>query len=229
MIQAVIFDMDGVLIDSEPYWAEAEQHVFRQLGVQLDPAITSQTSGMTTRSVTELWFKHSPWQGLTIEQAEQAVIDYVAQAVEERGVVKKGVAELLQQLQNWNIPLALATNSPASLMNTVLDKLQIRSYFQAVCSIELVTQGKPKPDIYHLAASKLGVASEHCLVFEDSVTGLTAAKAAGMKVVALPAPHNWHRVEYQQAESRLTCFSEIEPEHFQHWGLSTLTQSTSVQ
>ncbi len=103
-------------------------------------------------------------------------------------------------------------------MNTVLDKLQIRPYFQALCSIELVTQGKPKPEIYHLAASKLGVASEHCLVFEDSVTGLTAAKAAGMKVVALPAEHHWHRTEYDQAESRLKCFSDIQPEHFRAWG-----------
>lgn len=222
MVQAVIFDMDGVLIDSEPYWAEAEQHVFRQLGVTLDPAITSQTSGMTTRAVTELWFKHSPWQGLSVEQAEQAVIDYVAEAVLKRGVVKKGVLELLQQLQSWQIPVALATNSPGSLMNTVLDKLQIRPYFQALCSIELVTQGKPKPEIYHLAASKLGVASEHCLVFEDSVTGLTAAKAAGMKVVALPAPHHWHRAEYEQAESRLTCFSDIQPEHFRDWGFKPI-------
>ena len=218
MVQAVIFDMDGVLIDSEPYWAEAEQHVFRRLGVTLDPAITSQTSGMTTRAVTELWFKHSPWQDLSIEQTEQAVIDYVALAVLERGEIKKGVLELLQQLQSWQIPVALATNSPGSLMNTVLDKLQIRCYFQALCSLELVTQGKPKPEIYQRAASKLGVASEHCLVFEDSITGLTAAKAAGMKVVALPTEHHWHRTEYDQAESRLRCFSEIQSEHFQAWG-----------
>ena len=149
---------------------------------------------------------------------EEQLIDYVALAVLERGVVKKGVLELLQQLQSWQIPVALATNSPGSLMNTVLDKLQIRPYFQALCSIELVTQGKPKPEIYHLAASKLGVASEHCLVFEDSVTGLTAAKAAGMKVVALPAEHHWHRAEYDQAESRLKCFSDIQPEHFRAWG-----------
>lgn len=219
MVQAVIFDMDGVLIDSEPYWVEAEQQVFRQLGVKLDPAITSQTSGMTTRAVTELWFQHSPWQGFSIEQAEQAVIDYVALAVLERGVIKTGVLELLQQLQSWKIPVALATNSPASLMHTVLDKLQIRSYFQALCSIELVTEGKPKPEIYHLAARQLGVPSEHCLVFEDSITGLTAAKAAGMKVVALPAEHHWHRAEYEQAESRLKCFSDIQPEHFRNWGL----------
>lgn len=222
MVQAVIFDMDGVLIDSEPYWVEAEQHVFRQLGVKLDPALTAQTSGMTTRAVTELWFQHSPWQGWSIEQAEQAVIDYVAQAVQERGEVKKGVPELLQQLQRWQIPVALATNSPSSLMHTVLDKLQLRPYFQALCSIELVTQGKPKPDIYHLAASKLGVASEHCLVFEDSVTGLTAAKAAGMKVVALPAEHHWHRAEYSQAESCLKCFSDIQPTHFRDWGFAQL-------
>jgi HAD superfamily hydrolase (TIGR01509 family) len=218
VVQAVIFDMDGVLIDSEPYWAEAEQQVFRQLGVTLDPAITSQTSGMTTRAVTELWFNHSPWQGLSIEQAEQAVIDYVASAVQERGVAKKGVVELLQQLQNWQIPVALATNSPASLMHAVMDKLQIRPFFQAFCSIEQVRQGKPNPEIYLLAASKLGVAAEHCLVFEDSVTGLTAAKAAGMKVVALPAPHHWHKTEYGQAESRLQCFSDIRPQHFQAWG-----------
>lgn len=215
MPHAVIFDMDGVLIDSEPYWTEAEQYIFNQLGVRLPPEITAQTAGMSTKAVTALWYAHSPWTGMTLAEAEQAVIDYVARAVVERGQAKSGLLPLLQQLSEQKIPLAVATNSPASLMHTVLDHLQIRHYFQALCSIEDVSQGKPQPDIYHLAAQRLGVPSRHCLVFEDSVTGMTAALAAGMQVIALPADHHWHKADYQQALCKIRSYHEL-PANFPH-------------
>jgi len=209
MVKAVIFDMDGVLIDSEPFWSEAEQFIFQQLGVKLDPAVTSQTAGMSTKAVTELWFRHSPWTGMSLVEAEQAVIQYVADAVVLRGTAKAGLIPLLQQLQDAGVPLAVATNSPSSLLHTVLEHLDIRQYFQAWCSIEDVRQGKPAPDIYHLAASKLGVPNAECLVFEDSITGMTAALAAGMRVIALPADHHWHKADYQQAVAKLRGYQGL--------------------
>lgn len=214
MIQAVIFDMDGVLIDSEPMWQQAELAVFSSLGVTICPQRQQQTVGMTTKAVTAHWYQQSPWSSMSLQQAEQAVLQHVARQITQAGVAKKGLLPLLNQLQQQAIPTGLATNSPGFLMDTTLHKLQIRHYFATHCSVEMVKQGKPAPDIYLLAAKNLGVAPEHCLVFEDSYTGLSAAKAAGMTVVALPAEHDWHHSKFDIAELKLRCLSEFNLQQF---------------
>ena len=94
------------------------------------------------------------------------------------------------------------------------ERLNIAHYFQARCHIELVTQGKPAPDIYLLAAAKLGVAPQHCLVFEDSFAGVSAAKAAGMTVVAIPAEHEWQHSKFELADHKIRCFSQFDLQQF---------------
>lgn len=210
MVKAVIFDMDGVLIDSEPMWQQAELDVFGRLGVTLQPHQTKQTAGMTTRAVTEYWYQQSPWQGVSLSETEAAVISQVAQSIASRGEAKKGVLRLLQQLQQQQLPAALATNSSQYLMDTTLDTLAIRHYFAAHCCVEMVAQGKPAPDIYLLAANKLGVAPADCLVFEDSYTGISAAKAAGMTVVAIPAAEEWHHEKFGIADAKIRCLTEFD-------------------
>ncbi|MCC5825908.1 hexitol phosphatase HxpB [Alkalimonas sp.] len=210
MVKAVIFDMDGVLIDSEPMWQQAELQVFSQLGVTLTPEQTRQTAGMTTQAVTRFWYQQSPWQGQSLADTEAAVIARVAQSIASKGEAKKGVQALLQQLHEHRLPIGLATNSSQYLMDTTLDTLAIRHYFAAHCCVEMVTQGKPAPDIYLLAASKLGVAPADCLVFEDSYTGISAAKAAGMTVVAMPATEEWHHEKFDIADAKIRCLSEFE-------------------
>lgn len=210
MVKAVIFDMDGVLIDSEPFWQQAELNVFSQLGVKLTAEQTKQTAGMTTQAVAEFWYQHSPWQGQSLAETEKAVIQQVGQAIATQGQAKKGVHALLQQLQQRQIPTALATNSSQFLMDTTLQTLAIHHYFDAHCCVEMVTKGKPAPDIYLLAASKLGVAPADCLVFEDSYTGISAAKAAGMTVVAIPAADEWHHEKFAIADAKIRCLSEFQ-------------------
>ncbi|WP_397472339.1 hexitol phosphatase HxpB [Rheinheimera sp.] len=210
MIQAVIFDMDGVLIDSEPMWQQAELEVFSSLGVTICPKRQQQTVGMTTKLVTAHWYQQSPWSSMSLDEAEQAVLQQVATQINAAGVPKKGLLRLLDHLRQAELPVGLATNSPGFLMDTTLQKLQIRPYFSTCCSVEMVTEGKPAPDIYLLAAKNLGVAPEHCLVFEDSFTGMTAAKAAGMKVCALPAEHDWQHSKFDAADMKLRCLSELD-------------------
>src|SRR5690606_38838902 len=147
---------------------------------------------------------------MSLDEAEQAVLQQVATQIEASGVPKKGLLRLLDHLRQTALPVGLATNSPGFLMDTTLQKLQIRPYFNTCCSVEMVIKGKPAPDIYLLAANNLGVAPEHCLVFEDSFTGMTAAKAAGMKVVALPAEHDWHHSKFDAADMKLRCLSELD-------------------
>lgn len=210
MIQAVIFDMDGVLIDSEPMWQQAELEVFSSLGVTICPQRQQQTVGMTTKAVTAHWYQQSPWSTMSLDEAEQAVLQQVAAQITQTGVAKNGLLRLLDYLRQAELPVGLATNSPGFLMDTTLQKLQIRPYFNTCCSVEMVTKAKPAPDIYLLAAKNMGVAPEHCLVFEDSFTGMTAAKAAGMKVCALPAEHDWHHSKFDAADMKLRCLSELD-------------------
>lgn len=210
MFQAVIFDMDGVLIDSEPLWHQAEQHILGSLGVDFNQPPLLQSTGLTTAAVIAHWYQHQPWPLSTPEQVHQQIIDFVAAGVANSGEPKTGLMSLLAENARRQLKMAVATNSPKQLLDTTLERLQIRDYFQAYCHVELVRHGKPAPDIYLLAASKLGVAPEHCLVFEDSFAGVTAAKAAGMTVVAIPAAHEWQHSKFAIADYTISCFNEFD-------------------
>lgn len=210
MFQAVIFDMDGVLIDSEPLWHQAEQVVLGGLGVDFTKPPLLQSTGLTTASVIAHWYQHQPWPTLTPKEVEQKIIAFVADGVANTGIAKTGLPELLTQIRQRQLKVAVATNSPQILLDTTLTRLEITDFFDARCHLGLVKQGKPAPEIYLLAASKLGVAPEHCLVFEDSFAGVTAAKAAGMTVVAIPAEHEWQHSKFELADHKIRCFSEFD-------------------
>ena len=186
-VQAAIFDMDGLLIDSEPLWQQAEQQVFSSLGAKVSPELAAKTAAMTTRDVTRFWYRHFPWRGTSLEQVELAVIDRVEALMIETGTAMDGVVEVLQWCQKQQFKIGLSTNSPARLIPVVLNKLGIADYFHAVSSAEHEAQGKPHPAVYLSTAKKLKVAPEHCIAFEDSYSGLLAAKKANMQTVVVPA------------------------------------------
>ena len=207
--QAVIFDMDGVLIDSEPLWTKAEQVILGGLGVDFARPPLLQSTGLTTARVIAHWYQHQPWPQLSPAQVHQQIIDFVASGIAASGEAKTGLPVLLDSIASLQLKMAVATNSPKQLLDTALQRLQIGHYFSACCHLELVKQGKPAPDIYLLAAEKLGVAPQHCLVFEDSFAGVTAAKAAGMTVIAIPAEHEWQHSKFAIADHKIRCFSEF--------------------
>jgi len=210
VFQAVIFDMDGVLIDSEPLWHQAEQQILGGLGIDFNKPPLLQSTGLTTATVIDHWYQHQPWPELSPQQVHQQIIDFVADGVASNGTPKTGLLALLAENARRQLKMAVATNSPKVLLDTTLARLEIEPYFQARCHVELVRHGKPAPDIYLLAASKLGVAPEHCLVFEDSFAGVTAAKAAGMTVVAIPAEHEWQHSKFAIADYKIRCFTEFD-------------------
>jgi len=210
MITTVLFDMDGVLIDSEKFWQQAEREVFTSVGCQWSEAIAHQTTGQTTRAVTELWYRLFPWEGPTLEEVEQAVVDRVDALIRQEGEIKTGVLDTLTFLQAQGIKIGLATNSTPSLIQTVLNRLNIHSFFQTTVSALEVPQGKPAPDVYLQAAKNLNSSAENCLVIEDSFTGATAGKAAGMTVFVVPEIDFYTDPKFDIADRKLADLTEFE-------------------
>lgn len=187
MFRAAIFDMDGLLIDSEDYWKRAEREVFGSVGIEIDDEMAAATAPMTPRQVTEHWYRVRPWRERTFEDMEAAVIARVADQIRAHGTAMRGVHEILALCASFGWRIGLASNSPAVLCQLVLGELRIAGAFQAVVSSDLVEQGKPDPAVYLHAARLLDVSAHECIAFEDSATGVKAARAAGMSVVAIPS------------------------------------------
>ena len=212
MFRAAIFDMDGTLVDSEAYWRIAEQEVFGSVGIHITDEMSAVTAPMTPQQVAEYWYSVRPWTGPSLEHMQAAVIDRVADQLKARCRALPGVLEILAhcQAQGWRV--ALASNSPELLCRLVLRELDIAGRFEVVVSADDVRRGKPAPDIYLLAAERLGVAPPQCLAFEDSLTGVRAARSAGMRVVAVSPG-----LDFPQAEVRpnlvLAGLHEFRPRH----------------
>jgi len=182
--KAVIFDMDGVLVDSEKLWKQAEKEVFSSLGVNVTDEDSEVTKSMTTTEVSEFWFNKFPWQSKSLETVEQMVVLRVMELITTEDCKINGVKEFIEKLKNNNYKIGLATNSPYKIIPTVLEKLEVIGLFDVISSAEFEENGKPDPAIYISTAAKLNVATKNCLVIEDSHSGMLAAKKAGMKVIA---------------------------------------------
>ncbi|MBO1927070.1 hexitol phosphatase HxpB [Thiomicrorhabdus sp. 6S2-11] len=212
-MQGVIFDMDGTLIDSEPMWKEAERHVFTSLGVQVSDELCAQTATMTTRQVTEFWYRNFPWTGKSLEHVENEVVDHVATLIFENGEPMEGVNEILQFFYQKNFKIGLSTNAPYRLIPIVLNKLGIADYFHGIYSSEHEEHGKPHPAVYLSTLKKLNVAPSKCLAFEDSLTGIVSANNAQLKTVAVPPASEFTDKKYEIADLKLRRLSDFSESH----------------
>lgn len=183
MFNTFIFDMDGVIIDSEPLHFEVDQYVMNKLGVRISKQELEEYVGMTN---PEMWADLVQKYNLieSIEdiislqlQTKMAMLD----KSQEKPI--EGVIELITLLNQSNISIGLASSSPRVFIEAVLNKFGIQEFFQSIISGEEVAKGKPAPDIYLKTAEILQAKVEDCIVLEDSRNGVLAAKAAGMKVI----------------------------------------------
>ena len=186
MIEAVVFDLDGVLVDSEPVWEQVRRQVVAEHGGHWAPDAQRRLMGMSTGE----WARYLGADlgvGLPPEQIAALVIERMAARYTECLPLMPGAVDAVRRLAaRW--PLGLASSSPPSLIETVLDAASLRSSFRTTMSTEQVSHGKPAPDIYLAVAGQLGRQPERCAAVEDSSNGLRSAAAAGLHVIAIPHP-----------------------------------------
>ena len=184
--KAVIFDMDGVLIDSEPIWKIAMQAVFDEIGCNLTKKDFQKTVGLRLDEVILYWHQHAGWKSVSPKEVEDRIVKKMVELLSNDGKPLVGVVDTLKYLKKEGVKIGLATSSYSVLIDTVLNKLEIRDFFDFTYSAELEDFGKPHPAVYLTVAKKLEVSPLDCLVIEDSLNGIVSGKAARMKVVCIP-------------------------------------------
>jgi beta-phosphoglucomutase family hydrolase len=176
---AVIFDMDGVLIDNAHFHERAFAEYFSKFGTKLAPEMFGRGND---ELMAELFPNESQERHRELAAGKEA---YYRQIFEPYIKPVTGLVDLLNELKKNNIRIAVGSSAPIENIDFVLDKLQIRDYFDVVVIAAMVQKAKPAPDIYLKSAELLNIEPGNCLVFEDALAGIAAAKSAGMKVVGV--------------------------------------------
>jgi HAD superfamily hydrolase (TIGR01549 family) len=204
-----IFDMDGVIIDSEPFWRQAQIKILSGYNVTITAEDCIQHSmGKRIDDIASTWCR---LYSLSVDPKvlEQEIISAVAHLIATKGNAKEGLYELLDFLVKNKFNIALATSSSKPIITAVFDRLSIESYFHVVCSADTEEYGKPHPAIYLKAANRLGVTPANCIVLEDSVTGMISAKSASMETIVIPEDKT--DPKFTLANSILSSMLEIIP------------------
>lgn len=212
MPSAVIFDMDGLLIDSEPLWVRAEREIFGEVGVVLGEEDCAKTKGLRVDDVIAYWYARHPWESRSPAEVEARLVARVAELVAAEGVALPGVAHAIALAQEGGRKLALASSSPMRIIDAAIGRLGLTGAFTVVQSAETEPFGKPHPGIFITTAERLGVPATACLVLEDSLTGIIAAKAARMAVIAVPFDHPNHEARFVLADAIVGTLHDVSAE-----------------
>lgn len=207
---ASIFDLDGLLVDSEPLWHQAEVEVLGNLGAPITSRSPRGTKGMFVGEVTRHWYERHPWSGPSPEAVAHQVVDRVIELVEAGGELKPGVAGAVELCRSRGLLLAVASSSEHRLIDVVLARFGLDEVFAVRRSAEDEEHGKPHPAVFLSAASALGAAAERCLVWEDAPAGVLAAKAARMTCVAVPSADGRGNPAFGIADAVLSSLEEAD-------------------
>jgi mannitol-1-/sugar-/sorbitol-6-/2-deoxyglucose-6-phosphatase len=215
VIKAVIFDMDGLLIDSEPLWQEAEILIFKQVSIALTPELCLQTKGLRIDEVVNYWYQRYPWTNLSLLEVENLIVAKVIELIHLKSEPLPGVKETIAFVQQKQVKIALASSSATIIIQAALQTLNLTDTFTQIYSAESELLGKPHPGVYLTTASKLNVFPQECLALEDSLNGVLAAKAAQMKCIAVPDPSEYHNPQFAIADVTLKSLAEFNEDIWQ--------------
>jgi len=210
MIKAVIFDMDGVMIDSEPLWEKTEHILLARRGVEYTPTYRDQIVGLNQNDSGKLLINTFELEE-TVEDIIFERVEILTAIYEEELEVVAELIPLLEDLRDNKFKLAVASSSPMRVINFVLDMFSLHEYFPVVVSGECTDKGKPHPAIYLHTAERLEIEPSECVAIEDSINGVKSAKAAGMYCIAVP-DKRLSQEEFQNADLIVSSLNRINPD-----------------
>jgi HAD superfamily hydrolase (TIGR01509 family) len=209
MLSAIIFDLDGVLADSEPWWSEIDAELLAENGVTYRGEYHQNVVGVGYRVAVEFYKKVFELSVATDEMMTRRG-EIATEFFANRVGLFPNVKEVLEELRQMKLHLAVATSSVSASARPFLDRHQLTGFFEVIVTGEEVERGKPAPDIYLCAAQNLGIPADACLVVEDALPGVAAAKAASMAVVAIPDRRFVDPQQYEkEADYMLNSLKEL--------------------
>ena len=209
MLSAIIFDLDGVLADSEPWWNQIDAKLLADYGATYRGEYHQNVVGVNYRLAIE-FYKKAFGLSVPTEEMMRRRGEIATEFFGSRVGLFPNVKEVLEELRQMKLHLAVATSSVSASARPFLDRHQLTGFFEIIVTGEEVEHGKPAPDIYLRAANKLGIPPDACLVIEDALPGVAAGKAANMRVAAIPDTRFVNPREYEKkADYLLSSLKEL--------------------
>lgn len=210
-IEAVIFDMDGVLIDSEPLWRRAMVKGFGENGLEISEDECRKTTGKRLEEVVRFWLNMAGMSAKLEPKITRDIVHELIHLIQTEGKAMPGAFDTLRVAKLQGFKIGLATSSAEEILNAVLHKLEARAFFDAVISAEHLPHAKPHPEVFMRCAELLGIEYCRCVVIEDSVNGVIAGKSAQMTVIAVPDAEHLHVAAFAVADYRCERLSDAIP------------------
>ena len=204
MITTVLYDMDGLLVDTEPLWGESMLRIAHKHKINITGKQFKETTGLRIYEVTDHWARHYPWQGSSPKEIADEILEDIIASSKKSGMVLTGVEASLQMLRKNKYKIGLASSSPKHMIDALMEHFGLTHYFDVITSADAVELGKPHPAVFLHCAAELGVKPHDCLVLEDSVNGMIAGKAARMTVVVVPDPIHFDDPRFSLADAKLS-------------------------
>jgi mannitol-1-/sugar-/sorbitol-6-/2-deoxyglucose-6-phosphatase len=212
MINTVLYDMDGLLLDTEPLWGESMLRIAEKHNIPITREKFKETTGLRIIEVTEYWSIKYPWEGNTYAEVAEEILDDIIESSKKKGSVLNGVEASLKMFKANNFKTGLASSSPSRMIHDLVEHFGIHHYFDCITSADAVDLGKPHPAVFLHCAEALGSKPIECVVLEDSVNGVIAGKAARMKVIAVPDIIHFDDPRFTIADAKLKSLEDLDME-----------------
>lgn len=210
---AIIFDMDGLMVDSEPIWRKVLIECFGEEGIFLSEADCIKTMGFRLNQVIDYWFSIYKKPETAKAKLEEKIIEHMRLAILHDAEPMSGLMQALELAQSVTQNLAIASSSPYVLIHAFVERNNLHHFFKLIYSAQDEQYGKPHPAVFLSAANKLGILPQNCIVLEDSLNGMIAARAATMKCIGIPAQNDNGKPEFAIAHILLKSLNELTQEH----------------
>ncbi len=210
MINTVLYDMDGLLLDTEPLWGVSMLRIAKKHKIPITHERFKETTGLRIYEVTDHWAIHYPWEGNSAREVADEILDDIIASSKASATVLKGVEHSLKLLKKHNYKTGLASSSPKHMIDALVDHFDLTKYFDCITSADAVDMGKPHPAVFLHCAASLGSKPNECLVLEDSVNGMIAGKAARMKVIVVPDELHFDDPRFSLADGKLRSMEDFD-------------------